>query len=51
MDSFPKTGAEICLKRNLEYENILHNSNELLVDWTSTKFQNQIVLFSRKIKS
>ena len=51
MHSFPKTGVESCLKMNLEYENILYNSTELSVDWISTEFQNQTILFSRKIKS
>ena len=37
--------------KNLEYKSILYNSNELLVDWTSKGFQNQTILFSRKIKS
>ena len=50
MRSFPKTGAETCLKKNLEYESILYNSTELSVDWTSREFQNQTILFSRKIK-
>ena len=38
------------LKKNLEYESILYNSTELLVDWTSREFLNQTILFSRKIK-
>ena len=50
-NSFPKTGAKRCLKKNLEYESILYNSTELSVDWTSREFQNQTILFSRKIKS
>ena len=42
-------------KTNLErsgciYESILSNSTELLVEWTSREFQNQTILFSRKIK-
>ena len=51
MHSVPKTGTESYLKRNLEYENILYNSTELSVDWTSRRFQNQTILFSRKINS
>ena len=39
------------LEKNLEYESILHNSNELSFGWTSREFQNQTILFSRKIKS
>ena len=51
MHSFPKTGAESCWKRKLKYENILYNSSEQPVDWTCREFQNQTILFSRKIKS
>ena len=29
MHSFSKTAAESCQKKNLKYENILHNSTEL----------------------
>ena len=50
MHSFPKTGAEGCQEKNLEYGRILYNSTELSVDWTSTEFQNQTILFSAKIK-
>ena len=39
------------LKKNLEYESTLYNSTQLSVDWTSREFQNQTILFSRKIKS
>ena len=39
------------VKKNQEYESILYNSTELSTDWTSKEFQNQIILFSRKIKS
>ena len=35
MHFFPKTGRESCLKRNLEYENILYSFTELSVDSTS----------------
>ena len=49
MHFFPKTSAESYLKKNLEYENTLHNSNEPSVDWTSREFQNQTILFLRKI--
>ena len=49
MCSFPKTGAESC-KKKLEYESILYNSTEVSVDWTTREFQNQTILFSRKIK-
>ena len=51
MHSFAKTGAESCSPKNLQYDSILHNSTELSVDWASREFQNQTVLFSRKIKS
>ena len=51
MHSFPKTDAESCLERNLEYESILYNSTKLSVDWTSREFQNQTMLCSRKIES
>ena len=47
--SLPKTGAESCLKKNLEYESILHNFTELLVDWTPREFQKQTILFPKKI--
>ena len=50
MHSFPKTVAESCLKRNLEFENTLYNSTELSVDWAYREFQNETILFSRKIK-
>ena len=46
----PKTDAEGCWKRNLEDESILYNSTELSVDWTTRDFQNQNILFSRKMK-
>ena len=49
MHSLTKTGAESCLKKNLEYESILHNFTELLVDWTSREFQKQTILFPKKI--
>ena len=49
MYSFPKTGVESC-KKKLEYESILYNSTEVSVDWTTREFQNQTILFSRKIK-
>ena len=39
-----------CLKKNLEFESILHNSTELSVDWTFREFQNQTILFLEKIK-
>ena len=32
--SFPKSGAESCSKRDLEYESILCNSTEVSFDWT-----------------
>ena len=51
MHSFPKTGAECSFKKNLECESILYNSTELSVDWTSRDFQNQSILFARKIRS
>ena len=51
MNSFPKTGAKNLVKNKLEYESILCNSTELSVDWTSREFQNQSILFSRKINS
>ena len=51
MHLFPETGAKSCYKRNLEDESILYNATELSVDWTSRDFQNQTILFSRKIKS
>ena len=50
MNSLPKTDAESYLKRNLEYESILCNSTELSVHWTCREFQNQTILFLRKIK-
>ena len=49
MHSLTKIGAESCLKKNLEYESILHNFTELLVDWTSREFQKQTILFPKKI--
>ena len=51
MRSFPKTGAESCYKRKLEYESILHNSTERLVGKTCREFENQSIIFSRKINS
>ena len=47
MHSFPKTGSLIKEPRIGK----LYNSTELSVDWTSREFQNQTILFSRKIKS
>ena len=47
--SYALFGAESCLKKNLEYESILHNFTELLVDWTSREFQKQTILFPKKI--
>ena len=51
MHSFPKTGSESCWKKNPKYDSNLYNSTELSVDWTSREFQNQAILFSRKMKS
>ena len=48
---FSKNWFRKLLKKNLEYESILHNSTELSVNWASTESQNQNILFSRKIKS
>ena len=39
------------VKKNFEYESILYNSNKLSFDWTFREFQNQTILFSRKVKS
>ena len=39
------------VKKPLKYERILYNYMELSVDWTSSEFQNQTILFSRNIKS
>ena len=46
MYSFPNTGAKSCYKINhLEYESILYNSTEPLVDWTCRAYlQNQAIL-------
>ena len=51
MHSFPKTGTESCLKRNLEFENKLYNFTELSVDRTSRESQNQTIFFLREITS
>ena len=51
MHSFPIAGTERCKKKNLEHESILYNSTKLSIDWTSREFQNQEIVFSRKIKS
>ena len=48
LDSFLKTDAESCLRKNLAYKSILYNSIELSGDWTSTEFQNQTTLFQKK---
>ena len=48
MHTFPKTGAESYLKRNLEYKNILYNSTEHSVYWKSRDVKNQTKLFSKK---
>ena len=48
---FSKNWCRKMLKKNLEYESTLYNSTQLSVDWTSREFQNQTILFSRKIKS
>ena len=48
---FSKNWCRKLLKKNLKYECILYNSTGLSVDWTFREFQNQTILFSRKIKS
>ena len=48
---FSKNWSSKLLKKNYEYKNILYYATELTVDWTSREFQNQTLLFSRKIKS
>ena len=48
---FPNTSAESCFENNIEYKTISYNSNELSVDWTFREFQNQTIIFSRKVES
>ena len=48
---FSKNWCRKLLKKNLKYKSILYNSTELSVDWTSREFQNQSIVFSRKIKA
>ena len=48
---FSKNWYRKLLKKNLKYKNILYNSTGLSADWTSREFQNQSIVFSRKIKA
>ena len=48
---FSKNWCRKFLKKNHKYKSILNNSTELSIYWTFRKLRNQIILFSRKIKS
>ena len=50
-EPFSKNWCGKLLKRSLEDESILHDYIELLVDWASRDFENETILFSRKMKS
>ena len=49
MHSFPKTGAETCYKKNLQYVSVLYNSTELLVGWTFRESQIKLCYFQERL--
>ena len=47
---FSKNWCSKLLKKNHEYKNILFNSTERLVAWTSREFQNQTFYFQERLR-